>query len=456
MSWYKQIATARRFFTIGAEQQDKTLREQQDKALRTDVERVLSCRRWINTKTNGTLDTTRIRGVVAGGKGAENYLPYTIPKIIQQISEIGMGADVVLGLNNGFECQAITDCFALLPNVQVIHLYTGEKTASSIPAEIFDHWQCRGKPYSLGAIELNSTHRVFVVHQKEGLYSAGKIRVLGDIYGSLFLKSIEDGWIPPAIMITFDAESQLLVNQEGTIPDLQSNGLKLIVNELQTHPWIDVLGAGDKYAVYRKDRVDGIEVLLPNFKEEIPPIQWFLNITHGQYKGYQWKPGGGTVGKTDVIISLLSVITKQYPGVRVEDVQLTILAQHAGFSGDIFTDVIFTNRVPNSNDIAANNPSQLAWKEQMNRWISGGYSLELNYGKHNVRSIVSTGFPWNILIDPVGFIRRVMIMENASLHATLFKILRIIPTAIPAFVKIKHEASKRPDLLQDPEAKASW
>lgn len=455
MNWYKQ-AESKRIFSTTKSEKKKSSRKEQDRALRDDVRSVLFYREQINAKTNCTFDTTRILGVVAAGKGAENYLPYTIPKIIQQVSELGKGADIVIGLNNGFECQSILDRFTLLPDVQVIHLYTGEKTASTVPSEIFDNSQCEGQPYLLSAIDPHrAKHRVLVVHQKEGLYSAGKIRVLGDIYGSLLWKSIENGWTPPKFIVAFDAESQFLVNQQNIAPKLESNGLLLIVNELQNHPEIDLLGANNRYVVYRKNAIDGIGVFLPDFNAELPPIQWFLNILHGKYLGYKYKPAGCTVGKVDTIISLFAVIAERYPGTRIDDVHLTILAQNAGFRGDIFMSVVSTNRVPNPSDRTTGTLSQPAWIEQVYRWSTGIHGLEINYGNHNVRPICSASFPWNILIDPIGFWQAMIAMEKLNFYTGLKK-MKVLIYAFWVFIKIRKKALENPDRLRDPEANASW
>ena len=436
-----------------------SLREKQNKTLMTDVKSVLSYRKWINAKTNSTFDPKRILGVVAAGKGAENYLPCTIPKIIQQISELELGADIIIGLNNGFECPAVIECFTLLPNVQVIDLYTEKKAASQIPAKIFENVNCEGEPYCLSNVELqDSRHRIFVVHQQEGAYSAGKLRVLGDIYGSLLLKSIDHGWIPPAILVAFDAESQFLVKQEGAIPQPESNGLSLIVSELQRNQKLDLLGANNRCVVYQKTMVGTTEVLVPDFSKELPPIIWLTNVVHGHYRGYMYKPGGGIVGRTDVMIGLLAVIAERYPGSRLEDIHLSVLAKHAGFRGDVFMSVLVTNRVPSLTEMKANESAKLARLEQFERWLAGIYSLEANYGKHNVMPLHSTNYPWHLWQDPIGFLQRVSLIEKMNFF-TLYahiKVSKLIIASSFAFFKIRQKASKNPDILQGSKAKADW
>ncbi|BAY76701.1 hypothetical protein NIES25_31580 [Nostoc linckia NIES-25] len=437
-------------------QEKIALRERQNRTLSADVKSVLYYRDWIQAQTNHTFDKTRILGIVAATKGAENYLPYTIPKIIQQISEIGMKADIVIGLNHGFECPAVIDRFTLLQNTQIIHLYTQEKLANNIPAPIFDNIMCQGKPYCLTNTDVYKyRHRIFVVHQKQGQYSAGKIRVLGDIYGSLLLKSIEHGWIPPALLITFDAESQFLVARNYSVIDLESNGLKLIINQFLNSPEIDILGTKNKFAVYQKAIVDGIEVLLPDFSEELPPIQWFIDIVHGRFSSFECKWGGGTFGKTDVIVSLLVLISINYPGIRTEDTQLTILSKYAGFIGDIFLDVISTNRTPSIADMTMEHPQKKAWIEQIYRWLTSVESLKLLYGEHNINMLVNIGFPWFTLAHPITFLK--LVMGNKSINLpTIFNKIKLLFFSFLYYHNIQKHSTKNPDILQGDKAKAFW
>lgn len=432
------------------------LREKQDRTLKADVSSVLYYRAWIQAKTNNTLDNTRILGIVATTKGAESYLPYTIPKIIQQISEIGMMADIVIGLNNGFECPTVIDRFTLLPNVQVIHLYTEEKLANNIPAPIYDNLMCQGEPCYLNNIEpQKSRHRIFFVHQKEGQYAAGKIRVLGDIYGSLLLKSIGNGWIPPAILVAFDAESQFLVEQNYSEIESESNGLKLIVSQLQNQPQIDILGTRNRFAVYQKGMVDGIEVLLPDFSEELPPIQWFMDIVYGKYNGFRCKPAAGTVGRTDVMISLLAFIAESYPGVKSDDTYTTILAKHAGFTGDIFLEVVATNRTPSITDMTMDKPAKKAWMEQVYRWNTTHQGMKLLYGEHNIKVIAHDGFPWFTVTKAIDFLKIVMGNEKANLYTAIRK-LKILAIAFSTSRQIRKRSIENPDILQGSKAKAFW
>ncbi len=431
-----------------------TFRAEQDKKLRADVESVLSCQKWIKSQTNQCLDLNRVLVVLAAGSGAEKYLSHTIPKIIAQIAEAGAKADVVIGLNHGFDCPQVIAGFNQISDVEIIDLYTEAKVSNQLPAKVYADASAQGEPYYLQS-NPSLKHRICVIHQKMSPYSAGKIRMLGDIYGSLFINSIAQGWHLPALLVTIDAESQFLLDQPGLSPNLDSNGLQPILEQLNHDPDLDILGATPRHTVYHPFEQDGLQIFLPDFSQDVPPIPWFLNIVHGYYPGYQLKPGGGTVGKSDVIISLLTVISEQYPGARLEDIQLTILAEHAGFTHELCMDVIQTNRVPDRYETVPGDRSKLAWLEQMDRWMSGIEALKINYGQHNIESIVADTFPWAILLNPRLFVQSLRNKQPLNL-ITLFKVARLLMSSFLNLYLLKTKAASHPDILQGYEAKATW
>ncbi|BAY09357.1 hypothetical protein [Calothrix sp. NIES-2098] len=446
------------FQTLHFKKQNVLVKRTQNSVLNSDLQAVKTCREWIVSKTKNTFDKTRILGVVAAANQADSFLPYTIPQIIQQITEMGMQADIIIGLNHGFECPTVIEHFNLLPNVQITHLYTEAKPENNIAARIFDNVQCTGEPYCLSNIPPESSqHRIFIVHQKVSLHSSGKIRVLGDIYGSLLLKSIEKGWIPPEFLVTFDAETQFLVEPkyQAIESKLETNGLKLIVNELQKSPQIDILSTRNKFVVYQQAMLDNKEILLPDFSQEVPPIQLFLNVVHGKFSGYKWHPGGGIVARTDAMISLLAIISERYPGIRVEDVHLSILTYHAGFGSDICLKVNSTNRSPKIGEITMNSSIKSAWMEQIYRWMSGCKGLELCYGKHNIRPIVDDGFPWFTITKSLDFIRALIEQRKINL-STIIKNTNFLTLALIASRQLKRKSSNNPDILQGSTAKACW
>lgn len=417
--------------------------------LKRDVENVLIQKKCINKKTNNTFDITRILGVVATTHGAENYISYTIPKIVKQINESGFNADIIIGLNNGFECPAVVDKIASISESQVIHLYTTTKIDRAIPAIIFDNVELNGQPYRIKEHGHKLIkNRIFFIHQKNGVHSQGKVRILLDIY-QLLLDSIAVGWIPPIFTLTFDAETMFLIDVKDGKIDIESNGFGLLIKEIVSNSEIDILGARLRNALYSKQvTTDGAEVFLPEFSKLVPPIQLFVNFAHGKYKRYGVKPGGGTIGKTDVIISLLFVISKSYPGTIGEDVHATILANHAGFNGGICKDVVITNRCADMTDITNNGSVELTAEKQIYRWITAYYVLERKYGRKNIRFVAGYNLVWNIFISLFEIFKELNRLNINGIFAFIIKIKHLLK-AISVSIKLKKYALKSIETFSD-------
>lgn len=434
-----------------------TTKKKQAVILENDIKNVLIQKKWINKRTNNDLDRKRILGILAIKDGAEKYLSYTIPKILDQITKTGLNADIIIGANNGFECPKVVGSFGLITNTQLIHLYTTEKIDTTIPSIVFDNAQLNGKPYRIGNIpQGQNNNRIFFVHQKEGIHAPGKIRILMDIY-QLLLDSIACGWIPPALTLVFDAETLFLVEAGDDQLDLESNGLRLLIEKFKKETYIDILGAKVRMALYNKQAIIyGNECLLPDFSRLVPPVQFFINLTHGRYKRYSWKPGGGTIGKTDLMISLLIVISKSYPGTKSEDAQATVLAQHAGFYGSICTEVVAVNGCPDITDLTADAPAELAWMKQMSRWLSSRYELEMNYGKDKIRMIAGYNLLLDIIIAAVELFKTFIKNKRQRNLLSVIKKSQRLLSAVWASKKIKKDALNNVSIINKPNTKASW
>jgi hypothetical protein len=413
---------------------------------------------WINNKTNKSFNQTRILSVLPAAQGAEKHLPVTIPRLIQQMEEIGIGLDLVLGLNNGFTCPPVIDRISQLTNVKVIHLYAGDKASSTTPALIYDNPQLSGESYCLKNESLSpSKHRIFVLNQPQGIYAPGRIRILGDIYFSLFLHSIDRGWVPPSLLMTIDAETQFLATKAGIVPDPNSNGLSLMVEEMHQSSELELISTTLTTTVYQETTLDEMTVLIPDFEAELPALDLFLNLVHGQYYGYLWNNGGGTIGRTATIISIAATIAEKYPGIRVEDVQQTLLAKHLGFQNKISSKVISTNYVPAPTAMLLGEKPQPAWIDQFYRWMTSSYGLETYYGKHNVREIInSIAFPWWIWIYSLKLWRRIISIEKNPFSLKFLYTLTRLILSLWTFSKLRQKALQQPDLITSSQANASW
>lgn len=432
------------------------IRAAQNQRLQSDVEAVKKRHQWILEKCDRELDDSRVMAVVSAGNGAEHYLPHTLPNLIHQIEASSIGLDLFVGFNNGFECPTLIDRLRKIATVQVIHLYLRERFSIHQAAPIYDNPACSGKQYCLkNEKSPEERHRIFIIHQPASPFAAGKIRMLNDIYQSLILNSIEQGWKPPAYLIRMDAETLFFTLNEYLEKTVPAGGILPCIEHLKSNPDLDFHSAIERFVIYQKKTINGLPILLPALKAEIPPLQWFISLTHGNYKGFYWNPGGGTFGKSEVLISLISTVAQQYPGARIEDTHASIVAQHAGFKRCIFEEVVFTNRVPSAGDIATDNPSIKAWEQQMMRWTAGSLALEENYGKHNVYLMTDSSFPWKVLLSPYSFFKSYFTLEDKNLIRLLMRLKDLAIDAL-AFSKVKAQARKNIDILQGEWAKASW
>ncbi len=408
--------------------------DEQIEALKTDVRSVLDLRAQIGVQTRGVTDSSRIAGIVTAAAGYESYLPYTVPLVIEQVQNTGRSADIVLGLNNGYECPEVIASFLALRDTEIVHLYTGEKPGEGIPSEIFDNPQLQCPTYLIPPA--GKQHRIFVVHQRPGPYSAGKVRMLGDILHSLFLPSIESGWALPVYTLLFDAESlfvsvtedrdltpelehvsRLLHEHSGDAHEvvgalvqehfssqgrqhvspaatlmgvgnhnvqLPTHGLEALINELESQPKLDIIGAITRFCIYSQEQVvDGMGIRLPDLSATISPMHLIYNYTCGLLEGAMCMPGAGTVGKSDILLSLLAVALRAHPEIYGEDAITTVLAEHAGFGLRLSSQVFVTNRCPGIADMTNETPPRLAWPQQFITWYGGFNAIEKLYGRAN-------------------------------------------------------------------------
>ena len=427
----------------------KIVKDEKAECLRNDVNNVLNQREWINRKSNSAWDATRILGVVASKEGAENYLPYTIPKIIKQINDLGFNADIIIGFNNGFVCPSVMECISL-SGAELTPLYSEAKTCATIPSLVFVNPELTGASYRIGNVDTEKQpfNRVFCIHQKKGKFEAGKIRILLDIY-QLLLDSLDVGWIAPKYTVLFDSESVFLINKEKI--DVDSNGLKTLINKISQNSSTCILGAAIRNAVYNEQNVMVLgkkyKLLMPDFDILVPPIQMFLNLLHGQCHRYSWIPGGGTVGNTDIIISLLIVIAKTYPYTKGDDILTSILAHHAKFHPKMITDVIITNRCAGITemDMELCNGEKINAGEQSGRWISARHELEMIYGKKNILLVTGYGTLGNIVITLIVIFKQLLmktLAEKVLFIKRCFSLLNAIKAAKRLKKSVPFESNK--------------
>lgn len=405
--------------------------------MNVDRERVLRHKQQLEQWTAGRLEPQRMLGVVSCTHGAQVYLPFTIPHMLQQLSRIGYYGDLVLGFNNGFSSHSLVANFKALPNTEVIELYAPTRVAANQPAIVRTQPTFDGPPSLLQGARNPQQHRIIVVYQQDGLHSRGKSRMLGDIFLGLLLPSIKAGWVPPRYTLLFDAESIFIANQEHVrldsemeklrllqrkVPDdlerlvriilqvygrnaehrgdggypadasfkLDGMGLELLLQTLDANPTIDIVGAITKFCVYAQqdDQVTAEPLFLPDFTQPISTLHSWCNHTWGSVASMRCMPGGGTLGRTLVVAAIMAAMTDTFPNLRGEDAMLTILAKIAGFREELCGRVYVTNRCPTLDELTNHNPPRPAWLQQFVRWYSAIVAVDRRYGADYTQDVI--------------------------------------------------------------------
>lgn len=339
-------------------------------------------------RITGEGDSSRILVVLAAGAGSAQYLAGSLPELLAQATSCNVGLDLVIGLNNGYRCDALTQTLVRNSSAAYLELYAEPRRYFDRPAPIYSDASTPGWK-ELAVSTPHFSHRLIVIRQPSSRFSPGKIRVLGDIYNSLLIPAVEERlWLPPKFCLWADAESHFFLcsaDSQSTLP-----GFCYLVSELNEDPNLDLLGTRVRFTAYHKVSTSDGEIAVPNLSEPIAPVYRLLSLIHGLVPGAKWLPGGGTLGRTSTALAVMSVISRLYPCSRVEDCQATIIARHAGIRCTISNTVYSANHCPSSApiDSAQGNPHYLS---QLARWLSGILGLTQLYGASAVAEIISVG-----------------------------------------------------------------
>lgn len=469
---------------------------EQQQALREDVANVLAMRDHIIKQTANTFDPTRILGIISVAKGADQYLPYTLPALLRQVARAGRHADMVIGLNDGYECSDILAGFAVLPDVEITHLYTGDKLAGNIPAPIFDHPDRSSAGYRIP--QESPHHRIFVLHQKPGPYTAGKTRMLQDMCDSLVLGSIERGWIPPKYVLMFDRETLILQeraeddiqpylervsllmkqtdrpqelvqrliaeNSSASRPrsssrelspttiDLDSPGLELLIDTLDKDT-ADIVGVSWRNCVYDiKTTYNGMNVLMPNLAAPVSVLHQAGYAAIGLTPQTMLLSGCCVIGKLEALLSMYISMCKIYPGLVGEDAMASVLGYHAGFNTVFQRGLYATNRCPALHEMAPAS-SIPAWKEQYARWTAVVDTIERLYGYENITPIRGTDERMSLAVAMALFAKT---LRQTNDLARSFGLLQELNACQADLEEIRQLAKTRIYMMNEDHTFTAW
>lgn len=476
-------------------------RARQDSQLTADVQAVHRLHEQIHTAVADRFDSSRVLGIVAAAASAEQYLVYTVPDLISQIEDSGHHADLVIGLNNGWSCDLTIAYLSAMPGTQVIQLETEEKLTPTHVASCFMPGDPAGTRYRIPDAP-DGQHRIFVVHQRPGPHAAGKIRMLDDLVRGLLLPSIFSGWCPPAALLAFDAETVLIAHAENRslstelaqvrlllermggnlervvntllqlhastrqrrapsttaagqpADQLESNGLRVLLELLNTRPELSIVGAITRFCAYDSARKMGdVSVLLPNVATVCSAMHTMYNYVCGLLPGCLCMPGGATLGRTSCMLSLLGAISASYPGTTSEDAILTVLAEAIGFRTTLCDRVLMTNRCPTIDEWTAHQPPRRAWQQQFARWYAGFDAVERLYGRHNASPVLGPSSE-DFLTASLAIFWKTL-RQTDDLPGSL-ALLHQFASCGTAYEEIRTLAHAAPDQLVGADGRPAW
>ena len=332
--------------------------------LRADIQKVRDLAGQLGERQARYADDNRTLVVLSAGGDADQLYRPALDRLARQASDSGKRLQILLGLNNG----AVFPAGWSPHGTDVTHLYAEQKPAPSIPGTIHSTAGLDA-PFTLHE-PVAEGHELFAVHQPEHPYSAGKIRMLNDLYAML-LRSVAHGGSLPKRLLFMDAESHFhrVTTAPHRPPDQSTNGLEALLAHLEGPDAVKMVGATMRHAAYKIMQPGNERV--PDFTVRISHQHAALNATHG-YNRHQSLIGGGIAGSTPELLALGSAVGK-YPGLCAEDAATSLLASHAGVPWKVARDALVTNFTPP----AAERRKVI---DQLARWGLGPASIRELYG----------------------------------------------------------------------------
>ncbi len=402
--------------------------------------------------------------VVISAWEAGDVLPQTIKETVQQMQEAGKWGEIFVVLNNGGG-KSTRDCIygkdknvSLVDAEEAVQDRVSQKLCKSTGADNVVFGETIELPTNFGFMELSGERiqdtsnidtvarpikftvsgglnalkegeiSLVVVDQvAEGEHNQGKIRALRDLYHKLFLETKYGGYCPEIVEME-DAETRLLMVQEGEIVTGKPAGLEEMLRLSQNGKvWV---GARNALVPY-DEKGD------PDWKASVPPMQTSTNLIHGT-KGMEWLGGGEMIGDYRGVLAMNEVIPQEYPGLRVEDVLLTVCARVFMKETVVSRDVVHTNRCPSVKE-------EKKAMDQMLRWIKGVKGLESIIGPELNKIHTDVGF-WQSITKNI---------QETLRRKGKVNIVTLLRGARP-YAHVVKEAGRKPDRLIGTGSKAGW
>ena len=358
----------------------------------------------------------------------KDVLPSTLKEMVDLIMMANLDGEIFVILNNGggnsveFINRIVKNRKKLKNEIGIDEIILGKtcklkgewKNSNAIPRKIKLEKEIPPKTNRVTLVVINQDHE---------LDNAGKIRGLRDIYEFLRIRNQESGYCPQ-YLLTIDAETRLRRRElvHGGVLTEPCFGLKHLVEH--SNKGMMMVGAKNLSIPYDAEGN-------PNWKATTPPMQEVSSILHG-LEGYQWLPGGATLGGFKDIVSIMCSISRKLPGSWVEDTMMTATAKAIGIEITIDQEVIHTNRCPSPEE-------DKKASDQIERWLMG---------TEGVRNVIGPSFAKTVINNKLT--KAVIHLLSEFIKGRRVNFFYLLKGLIPYFNVRKRSRLKPNDIISDP------
>ncbi len=395
--------------------------------LERDVNQVRALEYTLQQQTS--LCPDRLLCIVSCSTKDDAYLAGSLPALIEEVQTLEKHVDILVGLNNGALTPQTKSAIRTYNNIIVEQTYCTPKQGADIPAEVRAIREPERK-YFIRDIQNADNHRVLFVHQPQSRFNRGKIRMLQDIYNLCSESAQAGAWSVPAQLLTIDAETHFM----GEGLESQRGALAQLIEEKSNK---DLRAIGTRWNLMPFEENKGLRLPQP-----LHPISTEHSIIEQLYgeQGFRYMPGGGTLGDSLFMLAVGHTASR-YPGLRQEDILMTVLTNSSGEQWGLSDEVHSANKcVP-----AAHPHAQQHGRAQIHRWYAGIHALSRHYGVKSMQEIA----------DPQVF-------ERATTYSTILSQTEpdqrhCTEEALRALALIASEAGKSPDdIVHAHRSQAHW
>jgi hypothetical protein len=278
-------------------------------------------------------DPNGVLAMVSAGKDGENFLFETVINLRAQCHDADMPLRLVVGMNDGHQDSR----FIAGLKREGLSWHEWE----NIPG---------GSPSLLNQQKTADSFQVDIVYQLKGERRTGKVGMIRDMIGFVKDRAVNNWQFIPSQTLMMDVESRFTPSAADLVSERDRDAGQLMV-------------AGLKNGVFSSQANKEGEYINPQV-----PISLFHELCNGShpYRGYL--TGGGYIGSTSRVLSMMETVIDIFPGGKSEDGAMAALAAMLNVPVQVSSKIKVDNRVVPLWE-------KELWRQQAARWVVGTRSV---------------------------------------------------------------------------------